>query len=64
MELCCRLKECAVGIVWVALWVVLRCNPDVCIYLVPVDYDLVVTGKKGDYLEEAAVQRSVGKRVV
>lgn len=52
------LKECAVGIVWVALWVVLRCNPDVhvCIYLITVDYYLDVTGKEMDYLEEAVVQ--------
>lgn len=59
------LKECAVGIVWVALRFMLGCDPDVhvCIYLIPVDYYLDVTGKKRDYLEEAVVQGSIGKRV-
>lgn len=35
----------------------------VCIDSIPVDSYLDVTGKKGDYLEEAVVQGSVGKEV-
>lgn len=44
----------------------LRCKPDVhvCIYLIPADSDLDVTGKNGVCLEEVFVQGSVGKRLV
>lgn len=64
MELHFGLKECAVGIVWVALWVVPRSDPDVYIcVLIPLDCYVDVTGKKGYYVEEPVVQGSIGKNV-
>lgn len=66
MELHFELKEWAVGIVRVDLQAELRCKPDVyvCIYFIPVDNHLDVTGKNRVCLKEVFIQGSVGQGVV